>query len=71
MRIFSHPLRSEADVFMIVSKQTNLKLITQDKRLYREEDTEDERGRKRRLAEFQKAYDEEQDKKFLQFLESV
>jgi hypothetical protein len=56
---------------MIVSKQTNLKIITQDKRLYREEDTEDKRGRKRRLAEFQKEYDEEQDKKFLEFLESV
>jgi hypothetical protein len=69
MRIFSRLLRSEADVFRVVSKQTNMKFNTQDKRLYREEDTEDKRGRKRRLAEFQKECDEREAKRMRAMLE--
>jgi len=56
---------------MIVSKQTNMKFITQDKCLYCKEDTEDKRGRKRWLVEFQKEYDEREAKKLHKFLESI
>ena len=71
MRTSSHLLWSEADIFRAVSKQTNMVLITQDKQLYREEDTEDKRGRKRRLAEYKKECDEREAKKLHDLLEFV
>jgi hypothetical protein len=71
MRIFSHPLWSEADVFMIVLKQTNMKFIIQDKCLYRKEDMVDKRGRKRWLSEFKKECDEREAEKLHDLLAFV
>jgi hypothetical protein len=56
---------------MVVSKQTDMKFITQEKLLYREEDTEDKRGRKRRLAAFKNQCDEKEAKKLNDLLELI
>jgi len=43
----------------------------QDKRLYRMEDKNDERGRKRRRAEYEKERDEQEAKMFAEFMEYI